>query len=170
MFDAIESALLVLLVVLLAFVWIVPIAGKWKVYGKLGMPGWYSLVPVYADYKLCERVHRGDECKTFLMAYLIVLICSWVFCWVDTLSWVLALVQLVMNIIVLNDLSHTFGKETGYTIGLVLAGFIFWTILGFGSSEPVNLDSDANNNKLLCCGALIRGAPFGLLGDWREAV
>lgn len=48
MFDAIESALLVLLVVLLAFVWIVPIAGKWKVYGKLGMPSWYSLVPVYA--------------------------------------------------------------------------------------------------------------------------
>ena len=79
------------------------------------------------------------------MAYLIVLICSWVFCWVDTLSWVLALVQLVMNIIVLNDLSHTFGKETGYTIGLVLAGFIFWTILGFGSSEPVNLDSDADD-------------------------
>lgn len=143
MFDAIESALLVLLVVLLAFVWIVPIAGKWKVYGKLGMPGWYSLVPVYADYKLCERVHRGDECKTFLMAYLIVLICSWVFCWVDTLSWVLALVQLVMNIIVLNDLSHTFGKETGYTIGLVILGFVFWTMLGFGASEPVCLDDES---------------------------
>lgn len=51
MLDAIESALLVLLVVSLAFIWLVPIAGKWKVYGKLGMPGWYSIVPVYADYK-----------------------------------------------------------------------------------------------------------------------
>lgn len=60
MLDAIESALLVLLVVLLVFIWLVPIAGKWKVYGKLGMPGWYSIVPVFADYKLCERVHRGD--------------------------------------------------------------------------------------------------------------
>lgn len=117
MLDAIESALLVLLVVLLVFIWLVPIAGKWKVYGKLGMPGWYSIVPVFADYKLCERVHRGDESKTFLMAYLIVLTCSWVFCWVDTVGWLLALVQLVMNIIVLNDLSHAFGKETGYTIG-----------------------------------------------------
>lgn len=145
MFDAIESALLILLVVSLAFIWLVPIAGKWKVYGKLGMPGWYSIVPVYADYKLCERVHRGDGTRTFLMAYLIVLICSWVFCWVDTLSWVLALVQLVMNIIVLNDLSHAFGKETGYTIGLVILGFVFWTILGFGSSEPVDLDSDADD-------------------------
>lgn len=140
MLDAIESTLLVLLVVLLIFIWIVPIAGKWKVYGKLGMPGWYSIVPVYADYKLCERVHRGDGSKTFLMAYLIVLICSWVFCWIDTLSWVLALAQLVMNIIVLNDLSHAFGKETGYTIGLAIFGFVFWTMLGFGSSEPVGLD------------------------------
>lgn len=109
------------------------------------MPGWYSIVPVYADYKLCVRVHRGDESKTFLMAYLIVLICSWVFCWIDTLSWVLALTQLVMNIIVLNDLSHAFGKDAGYTIGLAIAGFIFWTLLGFGSSEPVGLDSDADD-------------------------
>lgn len=133
----------IFLFVLLLFIGLLPIAGKWKVYGKLGMPGWYSIVPVYADYKLCERVHRGDESKTFLMAYLIVLICSWVFCWVDTLGWLLALVQLVMNIIVLNDLSHAFGKETGYTIGLAIAGFIFWTMLGFDSSEPVDLGSDS---------------------------
>lgn len=81
------------------------------------------------------------------MAYLIVLICSWVFCWVDTLGWVLALVQLVMNIIVLNDLSHAFGKETGYTIGLVILGFVFWTMLGFGASEPVDLDGDADDES-----------------------
>ena len=137
--------LFIFLFILLLFIGFLPIAGKWKVYGKLGMPGWYSIVPVYADYKLCERVHRGDGTRTFLMAYLIVLICSWVFCWVDMLSWVLASVQLVMNIIVLNDLSHAFGKETGYTIGLAIAGFVFWTLLGFGSSEPVDLDSDADD-------------------------
>lgn len=142
MLDAIESALLVLLVVLLAFIWLVPIAGKWKVYGKLGMPGWYSIVPVFADYKLCERVHRDDGTRTFLMAYLIVLICSWVFCLVDTVGILLALAQLVMNIIVLNDLSNAFGKETAYTIGLAIAGFIFWTMLGFDSSEPVDLDGN----------------------------
>lgn len=130
------------LFVLLLFIGFLPIAGKWKVYGKLGMPGWYSIVPVYADYKLCERVHRGDGTRTFSMAYLIVLICSWVFCWVDTVGILLALVQLVMNIIVLNDLSHAFGKETGYTIGLAIFGFVFWTMLGFGASEPVDLDGN----------------------------
>lgn len=135
----------IFLFVLLLFIGFLPIAGKWKVYGKLGMPGWYSIVPVYADYKLCERVHRGNGTRTFSMAYLIVLICSWAFCWIDTLGWVLALVQLVMNIIVLNDLSHAFGKETGYTIGLAIFGFVFWTMLGFGSREPVDLDSDADD-------------------------
>lgn len=106
------------------------------------MPGWYSIIPVYADYKLCERVHRTDECKTFLMAYLIVLICSWAFCWVDTVGVLLALAQLVMTIIVLNDMSRAFGKETGYTIGLVIFGFVFWTMLGFGASELVDSDDD----------------------------
>lgn len=87
------------------------------------------------------------------MAYLIVLICSWVFClvvtvgwvlfsWVNTLDWVLGLAQLVMTIIVLNDMSRAFGKETGYTIGLVIFGFVFWTMLGFGASEPVDSDDD----------------------------
>lgn len=134
--------LFVFLFVLTIFIGILPIAGKWKVYGKLGMPGWYSIIPVYADYKLCERVHRGDETRMFLMAYLIVLICSWVFCWVDTVGALLALAQLVMNIIVLNDLSRAFGKETGYTIGLVIFGFVFWTLLGFGASEPVDSGDD----------------------------
>ena len=134
--------LFVFLFVLMAFIGILPIAGKWKVYGKLGMPGWYSIIPVYADYKLCERVHRADEGKTFTMAYLIVLICSWAFCWVDTVGVLLALAQLVMTIIVLNDLSRAFGKETGYTIGLVIFGFVFWTMLGFGASEPVDSDDD----------------------------
>lgn len=142
MSDVAGFTLFIFLFVLMAFIGILPIAGKWKVYGKLGLPGWYSIIPVYADYKLCERVHRGDEGKTFTMAFLIVLICSWVFCWVDTVGVLLALAQLVMTIIVLNDLSRAFGKETGYTIGLVIFGFVFWTMLGFGSSEPVDSDDD----------------------------
>lgn len=143
MSDAAGFTLLVFLPVLAILIWLLPVAGKWKVYGKLGMPSWYSIIPVYADYKLCERVHRGDETRSFLMAYLIVLICSWAFCWVDTVGVLLALAQLAMTIIVLNDMSRTFGKETGYTIGLVIFGFVFWTMLGFGASEPVDSDDDA---------------------------
>lgn len=142
MSDATGFTLLIFFSVLAILIGLLPVAGKWKVYGKLGLPGWYSIVPVYADFKLCERVHRGDGARTFLMAYLIVLICSWVFYWVDTVGVLFALAQLVMNIIVLNDMSHAFGKETGYTIGLIIFGFVFWTMLGFGASEPVDSGDD----------------------------
>ena len=115
-------------------------------YAKLGMPGWYSLIPVFSDYKLCERVRGGEENKTFLMAYLIVLICSWVLCWAPAVNWILIIAQFVMNIIVLNDLARTFGKESAYTIGLVLLGIVFWPMLGFGESEPVDTEDDSDTS------------------------
>lgn len=72
----------------------------------------------------------------------------------------LALAQLVMNIIVLNDMSRTFGKDAGYTIGLAIFGFVFWTMLGFGSSEAVDLD---DNEDELVRDVLVRclAGPFG---------
>lgn len=39
MSDATGFTLFIFLFVLLAFIGILPIAGKWKVYGKLGMAG-----------------------------------------------------------------------------------------------------------------------------------
>ncbi|NUN86147.1 hypothetical protein [Coprococcus comes] len=108
-YSALFGASFITLIVLFGIA-IVTLVGKWKVYAKLGMPGWYSLIPVFSDYKLCERVRGGEENKTFLMAYLIVLICSWVLCWAPAVNWILIIAQFVMNIIVLNDLAHTFGK------------------------------------------------------------
>lgn len=51
---------------------IVTLVSKWKVYAKLGMPGWYSLVPIFSDRKLYEHVRGNEENKTLLMAYLII--------------------------------------------------------------------------------------------------
>lgn len=50
----------------------VTLVSKWKVYAKLGMPGWYSLVPIFSDRKLYEHVRGNEENKTLLMAYLII--------------------------------------------------------------------------------------------------
>ena len=96
-YSALFGASFITLIVLFGIA-IVTLAGKWKVYAKLGMPGWYSLIPVFSDYKLCERVRGGEENKTFLMAYLIVLICSWVLCWAPAVNWILIIAQFVMNI------------------------------------------------------------------------
>lgn len=38
------------------------------------------------------------------------------------------------------------GKESAYTIGLVLLGIVFWPMLGFGESEPVDLEDDSDTD------------------------
>ena len=144
-YSALPGAFFFTLVLLLGIA-SVTIVGKWKVYAKLGMPGWYSLIPVFSDYKLCERVRGGEENKTFLLAYLIVLICSWVLCWAPAVNWNLIIAHFVINIIVLNHLAHTFGKESAYTIGLVLLGIVFWPMLGFGESVPVDTEDDSDTS------------------------
>ena len=92
-YSTLLGASLFTLLLLLAIV-IVTLVGKWKVYAKLGMPGWYSLIPVFSDYKLCERVRGGEENKTFLMAYLIISL--------------LTIAQLAVVIIFLNNLVQIF--------------------------------------------------------------
>lgn len=73
---------------------IVTLVGKWKVYAKLGMPGWYSLVPIFSDRKLYEHVRGNEENKTLLMAYLIISL--------------LTIAQLVTIIFFLNNLVQIF--------------------------------------------------------------
>ena len=92
-YSALLSAFFFTLVLLFGIA-IVTLVGKWKVYAKLGMPGWYSLIPVFSDYKLCERVRGGEENKTFLMAYLIISL--------------LTIAQLAAIIIFLNNLVQIF--------------------------------------------------------------
>ena len=30
--------------------------GLWKMFEKAGVPGWTGIIPLYRDYKLCEKV------------------------------------------------------------------------------------------------------------------
>lgn len=92
-YSTLLGASLFTLLLLLAIA-IVIIAGKWKVYAKLGMPGWYSLIPIFSDRKLYEHVRGNEENKTLLMAYLIISL--------------LTIAQLVMIIFFLNNLVQIF--------------------------------------------------------------
>ncbi|MDD2973034.1 MAG: DUF5684 domain-containing protein, partial [Lachnospiraceae bacterium] len=46
---------------------------------------------------------------------------------------VIPIVNIVVWIITMNKLSKSFGKGTGFTVGLVLLSIIFLGILAFGS-------------------------------------
>lgn len=83
-----------LTLVLLLGIATLTLVSKWKVYAKLGMPGWYSLVPIFSDRKLYENVRGNKENKTLVMAYLIISL--------------LTIAQLATIIIFLNNLVQIF--------------------------------------------------------------
>ena len=92
-YSALPGAFFFTLVLLLTIAF-VTLVSKWKGYVKLGMPGWYSLVPIYSDRKLYEHVRANKENKMLVMAYLIISL--------------LTIAQLATIIIFLNNLVQIF--------------------------------------------------------------
>ena len=109
---AIEGFIITFLVIILALL-IVLIASMWKVFNKAGQPGWTAIIPIYNLYILIKMA-----CKP-----------SW---WL--ILFLIPLVNIIVHIIVINNISKNFGKGTGFTIGLILLPFIFYPILGFGDA------------------------------------
>jgi len=90
------------------------IAAMWKVFEKAGQPGWAAIVPIYNMYILLKIVGKPGW---WLLLFLI------------------PLVNYVFIIWTYNMLSKSFGKDEGFTVGLVLLGIVFFPILGFGSAK-----------------------------------
>ncbi|RKG87043.1 signal peptidase I [Corallococcus terminator] len=90
------------------------VAGMWKTFAKAGEPGWAAIVPIYNIYVMTKIVGRP----------------AW---WI-----VLALIPCVnfIALIILGiDMAKSFGKDTGFGIGLGLLGPVFYAILGFGDAR-----------------------------------
>jgi hypothetical protein len=102
-----------LIIVWLAFV-IFIIAAMWRVFEKAGQPGWAAIIPIYNLYIMTKIAGKP----------------GW---WV--LMFFLPFVNLIFLIWLYNMISKSFGKDEGFTAGLVIFGFIFWPILGFGNAK-----------------------------------
>ena len=90
------------------------IAAMWKVFEKAGQPGWAAIIPIYNTYIMTKIGGKP----------------GW---------WVILCFVPIANIIVLiwlyNMISKSFGKDEGFTAGLIFLSFIFWPILGFGDAK-----------------------------------
>jgi hypothetical protein len=105
---------------LVAFFWLfaaaiclLPIIAMWLIYQKAGKPGWTSIIPIYSYYVLLKIVGKP----------------GW-WMWL----WLVPVVNIVYAIWALNMLSKSFGKDEGFTIGLLLLGIVFYPILAFGNA------------------------------------
>jgi hypothetical protein len=101
----------IVLIIYLAII-VAVVAGWWQIFTKAGEAGWKAIIPIYNIVVLLEIVGRE----------------TW---WV--ILFLIPIVSFVMWIIVALDLAKSFGRGTGFGIGLAFLSPIFGLILGFGS-------------------------------------
>lgn len=93
---------------------ILVIAGTWKVFQKAGKPGWGCLIPFYNIVLMLDIAGKPAW---------------WLFLFFIPLANIYAAIVMSLNI------AKAFGKGTGFGLGLVFLGGIFYPILGFGDAQ-----------------------------------
>lgn len=109
-FDEIPAWCWALFFVLFIFCLIV----NWRVFTKAGQPGWASLVSIYNIYIMTKIAGKP----------------GW---WL--LLFFIPFVNIYYGVWLTNMISKSFGKDEGFTAGLILHGIIFWPILAFGFAK-----------------------------------
>ena len=107
--ELFSPAFIVIILVFAVFM----IVAMWKIFEKAGQEGWKAIIPFYNLYILLKIVGKPGW---WLILFLI------------------PLVNYIFLIWTYNMLSKSFGKDEGFTVGLVLLGIVFFPILGFGSA------------------------------------
>lgn len=126
----IAEIMLVILIPLLILS-ILLIVSYWKLYEKAGKPGWAVLVPVYSHLVLLEIVRKP---------------------WWWLLLMLIPVVNIVFAIWTTNLFVKSFGKDEGYTVGVLLLPYIFLPILAFNKETRyvyanTNEINEIGNNK-----------------------
>ncbi len=112
--GAVDAGLGIVFVLFYLAIIVLIVASFWKVFTKAGQPGWAAIVPIYNMYILCKVAGRP----------------GW---WLILMF--IPLVNFVITAIVSIDVAKSFGKGTGFGVGLWLLGIIFYPILAFGSAQ-----------------------------------
>lgn len=93
---------------------LVGIIAQWRVFQKAGRSGWASIVPIYNLYVLLKIVGKPGYWMLLML---------------------IPFVNIYFAIKTVHLLSKSFGKDTGFTLGLLFLSFIFYPILAFGGSK-----------------------------------
>jgi hypothetical protein len=92
---------------------IISIVSLWKVFVKAGKPGWGAVIPFYNLYLLLVLAGKP---------------------WWWIILFFVPIVNLVIAFLAMLAWARTFGKSTGFAVGLYFLGFIFFPILAFDDS------------------------------------
>ena len=104
---------LMMLVLTLPFC-ILIIASLWTLFKKAGKPGWASIVPIYSTLILLEIIRKP---------------------WWWILLMIIPVVNIVYSIWATNLFVKSYGKDEGFTVGVLLLPIVFYPILAFSKSS-----------------------------------
>lgn len=121
--GTILGAFLGVIIVVSLVIAIIQLAGMWKVFTKAGEKGWKCIIPIY-NLVILFRISGLSPWIIFGYLAGIIPFIGWIVC-------------LGITIYQCNSLAKSFGKDVGYTIGLLFLPTIFYLILGFGKAQYV---------------------------------
>lgn len=113
------AAVAILLVLFYVGLVVFLVATQWKIYTKAGKPGWACLIPIYGTIVMLEIIGKPWW---------------WIF------LMFIPIVNIVIAIMTIHGLSKSFGKDVGFTLGLIFLGIIFYPILAFGDAKYIGPD------------------------------
>ncbi|NQD87436.1 hypothetical protein HP499_06400 [Paenarthrobacter sp. CM16] len=113
--ESAAAAGLVMLLMVIYFAVVFAIVGVlyMGIFTKAGRPAWAAFVPIYNSIKVMEIAGRP---------------------WYWLLLSFIPFAGIYFSIVALHDLSKSFGKDAGYTVGLVLLPVVFVPMLSYGSA------------------------------------
>jgi len=103
------------------------IVARWRMFEKAGEPGWATLIPIYGTIVMLRII--GKPTWWFIM-------------------FLIPFVNFIYLIWAINLLSKSFGKDEGFTVGMIFLPFVFYPILGFGGAQYMGAQSsEAKRNR-----------------------
>ncbi len=125
---------------------------NWKLFVKMGEPGWKSIVPVYntiIKYKHIWSIRYGIISLVLGYLYELLLIVACFVMIVGEEGIMVASIAIIPTAIVFGFFSivlyvefciryaKAFGRSVGYAVGLIFLPFVFTMILAFGKSKYI---------------------------------
>jgi hypothetical protein len=131
--DRIEDLIWPVSQLLLGVLTIVCIA---KIFAKAKRKPLTALIPFQAEITMAGLAELPKYWAVVLATPSLASVCIAVFGSTDPNGFqLLSLTALALMLVWIIRIGHRFGKETGFIIGLLLLGPIFWPILAFGDAE-----------------------------------
>ena len=112
---------------------VLQIIASWKIFKKAGEAGWKSLIPFYSTF-VSFRIAGINPWLMFVYFAAIIPVVG-------------GFISIALHIYFSYMLAKSFGKEIGYTIGLILLPTVFYLILGLSSIEYVGPGGNPNDKN-----------------------